>query len=82
MGEWQILMPTSALFAVPFIYGKHCKVMWRGRDIAPDPDHSMNRWACKMANEQNAITASKFGVRAPYYHYDALSGRALEIDNG
>lgn len=81
LGADTISIPVSALFCRPFIqtFAGMGRLIWNGRDITPDADHFANRRACQMANEQNAETAKRFGVTPPYYHYDALSGKALRI---
>jgi hypothetical protein len=45
-------------------------------------NHARNRSACEQANHYNAIISANYAKRGmalkqPYYHYDALTGRAL-----
>lgn len=81
MSAYQIVMPVSALFGVPFIRQNMVRLIWDGRDVTPDVDHSANRRACVLANDYNARIAARYNgsVTPPYYHYDALSGKALEV---
>lgn len=80
MGE-TISIPLSALFCKPYIQERFVRIISNGRDETPDVDHIANRRACRMANEYNAIVANRFRDDAPYYHYDALSGRAIKIES-
>lgn len=78
--NYQIVMPVSAFFCVPFIRENIFRMFDGERDITPDVDHGANRDACRMTNEHNAVMAKRFDITPPYYHYDALSGKALKID--
>lgn len=80
MSAYTISMPVSAFFCVPFIRRNIFRVCESGHDVTPEPDHAANRYWCQAANHENGKTAKRLGVAAPYYHYDALSGRALVID--
>lgn len=43
--------------------------------------HQGNRRSCAKANAENALIAQRYGnmIKPPFWHYDALSGRAIEV---
>lgn len=80
--QWIAFKP----WCMPFVRSNRVVRLFEGkRDVTDEIfpiDHSANRLSCQRANQQNAVTAERFGIRRgrPYYHYDALTGRALEFE--
>lgn len=65
----------------PWIDQKFVRMFENGVDITPDVDHVSNRRNCRRANDYNKAFFSRWpGAKYTYYHYDALSGKALEYE--
>lgn len=71
-------------WVVPYVRRNFVRIFEGRRDVTEEwfpIDHIRNRAICKQANEHNAAQAVRFGISRgrPYYHYDAIAGRAIEL---